>query len=50
MGRSLRDQLSGPLRDHHLGIDTANLIGHSLGGCLVISRSKHRAAARTRRQ
>ncbi|SFV01078.1 hypothetical protein SAMN05428951_108242 [Pseudomonas sp. OV546] len=50
MGRSLLDQLSGSLRDHHLGIDTANLIGHSLGGCLVISRSKHLAAARTRRQ
>ncbi|RMO63465.1 hypothetical protein ALQ29_03395 [Pseudomonas marginalis pv. marginalis] len=50
MGRSLLDQLSGSQRDHHLGIYEANLIGHSLGGCLVISRSKHLAAARTRRQ
>lgn len=40
MGESLLDQLNEYLRDHHLGIDTVNLIGHSLGGRLVISSLK----------
>ena len=47
MGESLLDQLSGYLRDHHLGIDTVNLIGHSLGGRLVISSLKKLVAARS---
>lgn len=40
MGESLLDQLSEYLRNHHLGIDTINLIGHSLGGRLVVSSLK----------
>ncbi|VVN34843.1 hypothetical protein PS662_05095 [Pseudomonas fluorescens] len=37
MGESLLEQLSEHLRNNHLGINTINLIGHSLGGRLVIS-------------
>lgn len=37
MGEMLLDQLSEHLRRYHLGVDTINLIGHSLGGRLVIS-------------
>lgn len=37
MGEILLDQLSEHLRKYHLGVDTINLIGHSLGGRLVIS-------------
>lgn len=44
MGESLLDQLSEHLRHHHQGIDTINLIGHSLGGRLVISCLKKLSA------
>src|SRR3546814_3446025 len=44
MGESLLDQLSEYLRNHHLGIDTINLIGHSLGGRLVVSSLKKLSA------
>lgn len=47
MGDSLLDQLSEYLRNHHFGIDTVNLIGHSLGGRLVISSLKKLASARS---
>lgn len=47
MGESLLDQLSEYLRDHHLGINTVNLIGHSLGGRLVISSLKKLVAAQS---
>jgi len=37
MGEMLPNQLSAYLRLHHPEIDTINLIGHSLGGRLVVS-------------
>jgi energy-coupling factor transporter ATP-binding protein EcfA2 len=40
MGESLLDQLRDYLSNHHLGVDTINLIGHSLGGRLVVSSLK----------
>lgn len=40
MGEELLDQLSDYLSNYHLGIDTINLVGHSLGGRLVISSLK----------
>jgi energy-coupling factor transporter ATP-binding protein EcfA2 len=49
MGESLLDQLSEHLRLHHLGIDTVNLIGHSLGGRLVISCLKKLSAGQGHR-
>jgi energy-coupling factor transporter ATP-binding protein EcfA2 len=47
MGESLLDQLSDYLRAHHLGINTVNLIGHSLGGRLVISSLRRLVTVRS---
>lgn len=44
MGELLLDQLSKYLEDHHKGIETVNLIGHSLGGRLIISSLKNLVA------
>lgn len=47
MGETLLDQLSDYLRDHHFGITTVNLIGHSLGGRLVVSSLKKLVAVQS---
>lgn len=45
MGKALLDQLSAHLSNHHPQIDTINLIGHSLGGRLIVSSLQHLAEA-----
>ncbi|PTQ70304.1 DUF726 domain-containing protein [Pseudomonas sp. GV071] len=49
MGEALFDELDKHLRLHHQHIDTVNLIGHSLGGRLVVSSLKKRACAASHR-
>ncbi|MFK4133070.1 hypothetical protein ACI2KR_12420 [Pseudomonas luteola] len=41
MGAALFDQLQNYLRSNHPKIGTINLIGHSLGGLLVIRKLKN---------
>lgn len=49
MGAVLLDQLNEHLRLHHFGVDTINLVGHSLGGRLVVSSLRKLSALQNHR-